>query len=159
MTRAASIAVAGSTALLAALLAALFAAPAGAETVVLITAEEAGLPAPVAAGGPDRNLTRGPAVDAVAPPAIGVKGGPFRLAVRFKPRNGVPVDPARVRVTYRREPAVDLSARVKPFISAEGIEAPAVIVPPGRHVIEIEATDMENRVGRGQITLTVEPAR
>lgn len=150
MTRAATIAFAA--------FAAMFAVPAGAaETVVLITAEEAGLPAPAAMSGQDRNLTRGPAVDAVAPPAIGVKGGPFRLAVRFKPRNGVPIDPARVRVTYRREPAVDLSPRVKPFITAEGIEAPAVIVPPGRHVIEIEATDMENRVGRGQITLTVGP--
>ena len=86
-------------------------------------------------------------------------GGPFRLAVKFKPRNGVPVEPASVRVTYQRDPAVDLSARLKPFVTAEGIEAPAVIVPPGRHVIEIEATDKEGRIGRGQLTLTVEAAK
>lgn len=133
------------------------AAASAAEPVQLITPEEASLPAPAAAGGQYRNVTRGPGVDALAPPPIGVKGGPFRLAVKFKPRNGVPVDPARVRLTYRREPAVDVTYRVKPFITAEGIEAPAVIAPPGRHVIDIEAVDMEGRVGRGQITLTIAP--
>jgi len=102
-----------------------------------------------------RNLTRGPGIDSLATPAT-VNGGPFRLAVKFKPSNGVPIDPATVRLTYRRQPAVDITARVKPFVTAEGIEAPAVVVPPGRHVIDIEATDKEGRVGRGQLTLTVD---
>jgi hypothetical protein len=129
------------------------------EPVRLITPDEARLPAPDAASGQNRNITRGPGVDPLAPPAIGVGGEPFRLAVRFKPRNGVAIDPAKVRITYRRQPAIDLSARLKPFITAEGIEAPAVIVPPGRHVIEIEATDKEGRLGRGQMTLTVKAAQ
>ena len=101
-------------------------------------------------------MTRGPGVDRLAPPAIGISGDPFRFAVKFKPRNGVPVDPATVRVTYRRALDVDLTARIKPFITADGIDASAVIVPPGKHVIEIEATDKEGRLGRGQITLTVD---
>lgn len=127
-----------------------------AEPVRLITPEEAKLPAPAAASGQTRNITRGPGIDPVAPPPVGVGEGPFRLAVRFKPRNRVAIDPATVRVTYRRDPVIDLTPRVKPFVTADGIEAPAVIVPPGRHVIEIEATDREGRTGRGQITLTVE---
>jgi hypothetical protein len=126
-----------------------------AEPVRLITPEEASLPPANLSGGQTRNLTRGPGIDAVAPPAIGLSG-PFRLAVRFKPRNGVPIDPGSVRLTYRREPAVDLTPRVKAFVSAEGIEAPSVLVPPGRHVVEIEATDKEGRIGRGQITLNVQ---
>lgn len=101
-------------------------------------------------------MTRGPGVDRLAPPAIGIGGDPFRFAVKFKPRNGVPVDPATVRVTYRRALDVDLTARIRPFITADGIDASAVIVPPGKHVIEIEATDKEGRLGRGQITLTVD---
>jgi hypothetical protein len=125
-----------------------------AEPVRLITPEEAGLPQAASSAGQTRNLTRGPGIDAVAPPAIAVTG-PFRLAVRFKPRNGVAVDPATIRLTYRRQPAIDLTPRLKAFFSADGIEAPAVTAPPGRHVIEIEATDKEGRTGRGQITLTV----
>lgn len=126
-----------------------------AEPLRLITPEEAELPAPAADTGQSRNITRGPGVDPLSPPPVGVNDGPFRLAVKFKPRNGVPIDPAQVRVTYRRDPAIDLTGRLKPFVTADGIEAPAVIVPPGKHVVEIEAIDKEGRVGRGQITLTI----
>lgn len=125
-----------------------------AEPIRLITIEEARLPARSAVSGPERNMTRGPGIDRLAPSAIGVDG-PFRLAVKFKPRNGVPIDPASVRVTYQRQPTVDLTSRVKAFVTADGIDAPAVIVPPGKHVIEIEATDKEGRLGRGEITLTI----
>jgi hypothetical protein len=126
-----------------------------AEPIRLITQEEASLPPATGSGGQTRNLTRGPGIDAVAPPPVAING-PFRLAVRFKPRNGVTIDPASVRVTYRRLPAVDLTYRIKAFVSADGIEAPAVIVPPGKHLIEIEATDKEGRVGRSQMTLAVD---
>lgn len=127
-----------------------------AEPLHLITKQEASFPPPAASGSQERNLTRGPGVDRLAPPSVGIGSDPFRFAIKFKPRNGVPVDPAKVRVTYRREIDVDLTARIKPFISAEGIDASAVIVPPGKHVIEIEATDQEGRLGRSQITLTVD---
>lgn len=125
-----------------------------AEPVRLITPEEARLPSADPSAAQERNLTRGPGIDAVAPPPIGVSGT-FRLAVRFKPRNSVAIDPESVRVTYRRQPEIDLTARLRPFVTATGIEAPAVIVPPGKHVIVIEATDKEGRFGRSQMTLTV----
>lgn len=129
-----------------------------AEPVRLITAEEARLPSADPGAAQERNLTRGPGIDAVAPPPIGVSGT-FRLAVKFKPRNSVAINPESVRVTYRRQPEVDLTARLKPFVTATGIEAPAVIVPPGKHVIVIEATDKEGRIGRSQMTLTVADAK
>lgn len=123
------------------------------EPVQLITAQEALLP-PSAADGLDRNITRGPGVDAVAPSAVGVSGN-FRLAVKFKPRNGVNIDPKDVSVTYMREPHVDLTGRLKPFITEDGIDAPDVIAPEGEHLIRIEVVDREGRSGRGQINLTV----
>lgn len=133
--------------------------PAGAaEPVQLITREEAGPPAPDAAGVPTRNLTRGPGVDTQGTHGSGVAGKPLRLAVKFLPSNGVPVDPEKVQVIYRRQPALDVTARVKAFITPQGIEAPAVLVPPGKHVIEIQAVDKEGRIGRAQMTLTVAPA-
>jgi len=134
------------------------AAARAAEPVQLITREEAGLPAPDAVGSATRNLTRGPGIDTHGTLGSGVSGKPLRLAVKFLPSNGVPIDPASVRVIYRRQPALDVTARVKAFITAQGIEAPAVLVPAGRHVIEIEATDKEGRVGRSRMTLNVEPA-
>ncbi|PZN94393.1 MAG: hypothetical protein DCF30_20385 [Hyphomicrobiales bacterium] len=129
-----------------------------AEPVQLITREEAGLPAPDAVGVAVRNLTRGPGIDTQGTLGLGVAGKPLRLAVKFLPSNGVPVDPESVRVIYRRQPALDVTTRVKAFITPQGIEAPAVLVPPGKHIIEIQATDKEGRVGRSQMTLTVSPA-
>jgi len=123
------------------------------EPVQLITAEEAQLPASDS-DGVSRNITRGPGIDTLAPSPIGVQGV-FRFAVKFKPRNGVQIDPEQVRVTYLREPNIDLTARIKPYITAEGIEAPEVVAPAGEHVIVIEAIDKEGRAGRGEVTLTV----
>lgn len=130
---------------------------AAAEPIQLITPSEAGMPVSATPNGSTRNLTRGPGIDTLPTPDKGVDGKPFRLAVRFLPSNGVPVDPASVRVYYRRQPPVDITERIKSFISPAGIDAPSVVVPPGTHVIEIEAMDKEGRIGRRQLTLTVAP--
>lgn len=139
-------------------LAATLTAARAADPIQLITRQEAGLPAAGAASAGTRNLTRGPAIDTLPTPDKGVDGKPFRLAVRFMPSNGVPIDPSSVRVFYRRQPPVDITERVKTYITPAGIDAPAVVVPPGTHVIEIEATDKEGRTGRRQLTLTVAPS-
>jgi len=128
-----------------------------AEPIQLITREEAGLPGAATAASSTRNLTRGPGIDTLPTPDKGVDGKPFRLAVRFMPSNGVPIDPATVRVFYRRQPPVDITDRIKPFITPAGIDAPSVVVPSGSHVLEIEATDKEGRIGRRQLKLTVAP--
>lgn len=128
-----------------------------AEPILLITREEAGLPGAATAATSTRNLTRGPGIDTLPTPDKGVDGKPFRLAVRFMPSNGVPIDPATVRVFYRRQPPVDITDRIKPFITPAGIDAPSVVVPSGSHVLEIEATDKEGRIGRRQLKLTVAP--
>lgn len=128
-----------------------------ADPVQLLTREEADLPTTAKTAASTRNLTRGPGIDTLTTPDKGIDGKPFRLAVRFMPSNGVPIDPATVRVFYRRQPPVDITERIKPFITPAGIDAPSVIVPSGNHVIEIEATDKEGRIGRRQLTLTVAP--
>ena len=51
----------------------------------------------------------------------------------------------------------DITDRIKPFITPAGIDAPSVVVPSGSHVLEIEATDKEGRIGRRQLKLTVAP--
>jgi hypothetical protein len=137
--------------------AAMLTAAQAADPIQLITREEAGLPTTPKVAAGTRNLTRGPGIDTLPTPDKGVDGKPFRLSVRFMPSNGVPVDPATVRVFYRRQPPVDITDRIKPFITPAGIEAPSVLVPSGSHILEIEATDKEGRVGRRQLTLTVAP--
>lgn len=137
--------------------AAMLTAAQAADPILLITREEAGLPTAPKTATSTRNLTRGPGIDTLPTPDKGVDGKPFRLSVRFMPSNGVPIDPATVRVFYRRQPPIDITERIKPFITPAGIEAPSVVVPSGSHILEIEATDKEGRIGRRQLTLTVAP--
>lgn len=139
--------------------AAMLTAAQAADPVQLITREEAGMSAPPKTTAGTRNLTRGPGIDTLPTPDKGVDGKPFRLNVRFLPANGVPVDPATVRVLYRRDPPVDITQRIKQYITPVGIDAPSVVVPSGSHVIEIEATDKEGRIGRRQLMLTVAPTQ
>jgi hypothetical protein len=143
----------------AALTAAMLTAAQAADPIQLITREEAGLPNAARPEASTRNLTRGPGIDTLPTPDKGVEGQPFRLSVRFMPSNGVPIDPARVHVRYQRQPPLDITERIKPFITPGGIDAPAVVVPSGNHVIEIEATDKEGRTARRQLTLSVAPTR
>ncbi len=119
----------------------------------LISIEEAKLPAAAkfaARGG----LTRGPGVKFVGPTDGQIKG-PFDMKFQFEPRGGSKIDPASVKVTYLKTPLVDLTERVKPFVSAKGIDMSKVEIPPGEHDIKVEVTDDEGRKGSTIASLVV----
>lgn len=113
----------------------------------LITPDEAKLPAAPAVQIATRGLTRGPTVDQVSPPpdAAVPGGGSMTFDVTFAAHNGATVDPNQVRVTYLKEPEIDLTQRLKPFITPKGIDATDVQVPPGTHLLKIEVIDSDGR--------------
>ncbi|MBT9613048.1 MAG: hypothetical protein IV108_07270 [Burkholderiales bacterium] len=119
----------------------------------LISNEEAKLPAAAkfaARGG----LTRGPGVKFVSPTDGQIKG-PFDMKFQFEPRGGSKIDPASVKVTYLKAPLVDLTERVKPFVSAKGIDMSKVEIPPGEHDIKVEVTDDAGRKGSTVVSLVI----
>lgn len=125
---------------------------------VLITEAEAALPSPGDSMMATRGLTRGPAVEQVAPSpdSKGVKA-PFPLKVSFAGRNNVAIDPSSVKVTYLRSPSVDLTERIKAHVTPDGIEMPEVEVPPGTHVLRLDVRDQQGRSSTATIKLTVAP--
>lgn len=134
-------------------IASLFLLPSLVSAAQLISNEEAKLPAAAkftARGG----LTRGPGVKIISP-AEGVVKGPFDMKFQFEPRGGSKIDPASVKVTYLKTPLVDLTDRVKPFVSASGIDMSKVQIPPGEHDIKVQVTDSEGRVGSTVVSLVI----
>lgn len=128
-----------------------FASSAPAQPVQLITEPEAKLPAmPQAAS---RAITRGPAVKLLSPESVPT--GSFPLRVIFEPRGGSKIDPATVQVTYLKNPAVDLTSRVKSGIRPDGIELASVTAPGGDHPIRITVRDEEGRQGSLTFKLSV----
>lgn len=137
------------TTLFAAALLTLAASTANAAT--LITESEASLPA--AAGAVTmRGITRGPSVKLVNPTET---KSPFDLKVKFEAHGGAAIEPGSVKVVYLKSPLVDITDRVKPFVSADGIDMSKAEVPAGQHVIRIDVKDSEGRAGSTTVQLTV----
>jgi hypothetical protein len=124
-----------------------------ASEVVLITAEEASLPPAADMSLDNRAITRGPGIAQVVPGADDPAPVPLPLKITFIKRNGVPIDPASVRLVYLKRPNIDLTARVKPFITPDGIEIDRANVPTGSHVIRIDVRDARGRSGAALIKL------
>lgn len=142
-----------SWAFIAAVLLTTFAPPTHA--AVLITTREASLPG-------DDTITRGvfagPKVVVVSPSkGAGVVKSPVDLVIEFQPRGGVSIDLNSLSVIYKKTPPVDLTERVREFMTPTGIAMPSAEMPVGRHTIQIEIKDADGRVGAREFTLDVGP--
>src|SRR5438067_6227596 len=85
--------------------------------LILITPDEARLP-PLkdAIQFVPRGVTRGPQIDFV--PATTPTTSPTHLQLKFSAHGGATVDPLSVQMTYLRDPSVDLTTRIRPFLTA-----------------------------------------
>lgn len=120
---------------------------------MLIDENEARLPNAAPPFG-DKAITRGPTVRVLAP-ASSALASPFDMKVRFEPHGGAAIEPTSVKVIYLKSPTIDLTERVKPYITASGIDMGKAEVPPGQHPIRIEVEDTAGRRGSAVLTLTI----
>jgi hypothetical protein len=123
----------------------------------LITQKEAALPAaPVLRLDLRGSPTRRPAVIVVSPPPASAQlSSPLDLRLQFRAFGGATIDPSTVVITYLKQPAIDLTQRLTPFITAQGINIPQAQVPPGKHQFWIELKDNEGRIGGGAFSFQV----
>ena len=124
---------------------------AAAQTVQLITEDEAKLPAASQASA--RAITRGPGIKLLSPEAVGQSSFAFKVA--FEPRGGSKIDPASVQVVYLKNPQVDITGRVKSGIGHGGIDLSAAKAPTGEHPIRVSVRDDEGRQGSATFNLVV----
>ena len=123
------------------------AAPAGAFD--LVTKEEAALPAgPLPVLQMRGSPTRRPKIVVVSPPpSAGLVHSPLDLKLQFHAFGGGEIDPGSVVVTYLKQPAIDITQRIMPFITADGVNIPQAEVPPGKHQFWVELKDKSGRIG------------
>ncbi len=137
-------------------LASLLAAAIRADAFQLITPEEAALPAGQVPGLQLRGSpTRRPNVTVISPSSVGVLHSPLNFKLQFRAFGGAVIDPNSVVLTYLKDPAVDITQRIAPFISADGINIPQAEVPPGNHQFWIELKDNDGRIGGAELTFRV----
>lgn len=129
--------------------------PAAIAGVVLITSEEAQLPT-VKGVYPSRAITRGPRVDLAGPDSNDARS-PLRLQLKFRGFGGATINLDSLRVTYLKQPNVDLTARVRPYAQPTGIEILDAEAPPGDHLVRVEVHDSEGRRTTTTFLLSVAP--
>ncbi len=113
---------------------------------VLITPEEAALPPPSNAtitALDIRGITRRPNVIFMSPKASVTS--PFNLEFKFRAHSGSSIKPESFHLIYLKNPNVDLTARVKPYVTANGVEMVEAEAPSGRHMINVRISDSDNR--------------
>lgn len=123
---------------------------------MLISAEEASLP-PAAFPPQSRGITRGPTLKLESPD--GPVASPFKLVVAFAAFGGAQITLDSVKLTYLRNPAVDLTARIKPYVTPQGLGITVAEAPPGKHDLVLEVADSNQRVVKLPITIVVEPKK
>lgn len=122
----------------------------------LITDDEAKLPPPKGAiMANTRGILRGPKVEVISPNEAA--HSPLRLQLKFETFGGARIDIESVKVLYLRTPNVDLTARVRPFIQASGIDMPDAELPPGEYLVRVDVKDSDGRPGSISFTLKVAP--
>jgi hypothetical protein len=126
----------------------------------LVTDQEAALPPSnqvhmpelASRGGP----TRRPDIEVVAPPLNGsLVRSPLALKVKLHAFGGAKIDKDSIVVTYEKTPLIDITQRIAPFITADGIEIPDAEVPAGAHDFRIEVKDSEGRLSRKEFSFQV----
>jgi hypothetical protein len=122
----------------------------------LIKSEEASLPPPSTSASVTlvtRGITRKPNVILTSPGASVTS--PFDLQFKFEAHGGSKIKPNTFHIIYLRTPNVDLTARVKPFVTTDGVDMTGAEAPPGKHMIKVTVSDSDNREGSAVFTLNV----
>ena len=130
-----------------------YAIPSHTGATVLITTDEAKLPA--AASEKSRGIRPRVTIEQISPQRdAGVKS-PVHLIVKFTPHNETSVDLSTLKVFYLKQPLIDLTDRIAPYASKAGIDMPNAEIPPGTHLIRFRLTDSQGSWAAGTITLIV----
>lgn len=124
---------------------------------IIITEEEGILPPPKEMPAPsDRGITRGPKIELDAEDKA-VLRTPLRLKLKFRTFGGSAIDLGTFQAVYIKEPAVDLTTRLKPFVQQTGIDIPDAQLPPGEHFIQVSIKDSDGRAVAKVFKLRVAP--
>jgi hypothetical protein len=123
---------------------------------VLISADEAKLPPPKGAiAVASRGITRGPKIEYLG--GTDSRQSPTRLQLKFESFGGAKIDTDSLKVIYMKNPAVDLTPRLKPFVQPTGIDMPDAELPVGDHLIRVDVKDSDGRTATQTFTLKIAP--
>lgn len=122
----------------------------------LLSVEEAARPALRSYGFAENMADNGPSISV---PNLEVKeSSQFTLEVRLNARDGAASDLSTLRVECLKNPVIDLTPRLIPYISTEGIKIDRTTLPPGLHYFRVSVNDVRGRLSEKDFTILVSGA-
>jgi hypothetical protein len=98
----------------------------------------------------------GPSIDIASPTNNGTYEGSFPIKVEFLPGpKGYDVDINSLKLEYKKAWGIDITDRVRDYITGTVIDVKESELPSGRHTVEIEIADVKHNVSRQIFTVIV----
>jgi hypothetical protein len=131
--------------------------PAGSPLVLVTQEEIAALPSdtPVAWGSREED-PNGPVIKIDSPQNDGVYQGPFPIKVEFLAGPlGTPVDMETLKLEYKMAWGIDITDKVREYVTGTQIDVAESELPEGRHTVEIQIEDTKDHKSVQLFTVTV----
>ena len=118
------------------------------DPVVLLTEEEGAMAsAPAGLIDVGAPLDTGPSIEVVKPERNADLRSPIAIIVRFVP-NGKEVDLSSLKVEVLKFLKIDITKRVLPYATRQGIQAENAILPAGEHKLQVTIGDVGGGISR-----------
>lgn len=124
--------------------------------VELITVQEAGIPDPPPRHfEAERPLAAGPIVEVVSPQNGKTYKSPVPIQIRFQPRDGKEIDLSSFKVELLKLFTIDITYKLLPYTSKDGINLPEADIPPGKHMIRVSLGDVTGGITNVLLVVSV----
>lgn len=101
------------------------------------------------------DLGLGPIIEVVKPNQKGPIKSPAGILVHFEKRLAS-INLESLKVTLVKFFAIDITDRVKPYVSIEGIDIPEAPLPSGEHQLRLALEDAEGNMGVKELMLKIQ---
>lgn len=127
------------------------------EAFQLITADEAAAPDldPSSWHAEASRGDDGPSIQVLSPQMGSSMKAPVIIDVKFLKKDGRDIDLSTLKVEYLKFLTIDLTPRVKNYVSKEGIKVPNANLPSGSHTIRLSIGDVTGAVTKQVFTFEV----
>jgi hypothetical protein len=106
--------------------------------------------------GTQKTSPDGPQIIIDSPTDNATYEGPFPIKIEFRPGpKGHDVDIASLKLEYKKAWGIDITDRVKPYITGTVIDVAESELPRGRHTVEILIADVDENLSSRIFTVTV----
>lgn len=103
-------------------------------------------------GGPVIKVLRPDQADGQKVPVL---SKPVHISLKFEPVSQARIDMASLKVVYLKLFGIDITDRLKPYVSGEAIDVPEADIPSGDHSIRVDIKDTTGRQSSQVFRFTV----